>query len=358
MFTLRLPSANGGRPEVFEVHEAQPIGLSDFSLFLSGGTNSFKVRIRGRVLTAPDEAAGVRWYELRVRFGQDLKHFALVPGGVLPPDFLLRGGTRVLMDRNVVSDLQKMPGVDTGAPHPLRWLDADGFHVNPILGAMEGWKQRPLSRNEFRSELLQVQQQIRQRLARANLVEFSGSVLQEMYEEHRRFVPRLKREQEFLRTISNRLADTVPARDLRKGEQFVLESAAKAGLRPLTLIVLTVLAKLYEGNQDRPAGDVLKLAKIKAAGQDWKRWAYNAIADVRQMELLSTGGTMPDHVAAMTGDVGLAQVWCGLRPTGVNRDDGMVAFGFHLDPALFPRLQGSTDDLIERIKAGDTVSGG
>jgi len=358
MFTLRLPSANGGPPEVFEVHEAKPIGLSDLSLFLSGGTNSFKVRIRGRVLTAPDAAAGVRWYELRVRFDQRLKHFALVPGGVLPPDFVLRGGTRLVMDRNVVSDLQNMPERDAGAPHPLRWLDTEEFHVNPILGVVEGSKRRPQTWGEFEREYTRAEKLVARRLPRAKLVQFSGTVRRAMFEMHQEFAPRAAREGQFLHAVASRIADQVAGRDLRKTEQFILQAAEQAGLRPLTAVVLTVLAKLYEGGHGSPAAALLKLKELRDAGADWQGCAYNAVADVRQMEVLSTGITMPDLVAALTGDLGLAQVWCGLRPAGVKLDDGKIGFYFRLDPALFPRLKGSTDDLIERIKAGNTVSGG
>jgi hypothetical protein len=354
MFAIRHETEQDGVSREFIVYEVEPIGLVGFCEHLAGGKNTFHVRARARVHSAPDLPTGTKMrIGHTVVFSRALHHYALVRGGVLPPDYLLRGGTRLMMDRNVVSDLRRMPAVDNGAPHPLRWLNSEGFHVNPILGAIEGSRQRPMSRNEFKSELVQTQQVVRQRLPRAKSVEFSGKALQAMYQAHRHFVGRLTREANFLLAVSERLADTVSNRDLRTTEQFVLRAAAQARLRPLTLIVLTALAKLYEGNQDRPAGGILKLAQLKAAGRGWKRCAYNAIADVRQMELLSTGSAMPDYVAALTGDLGLAKVWCGLRPTGVHLNDGTIGVGFDLDSALFPRLEGSLDELLDRVRRSD-----
>ncbi|MFY9343394.1 MAG: hypothetical protein WAT39_12935 [Planctomycetota bacterium] len=343
---------------MFDVHRVQPIELTAFSRFVSGRTTSFRVRIRGRAHTAAAAHADVRWFDLSVRYDQGLRHFALVPGGVLPPDFVLRGGTRVLMDRNVVSDLRQMPAVDVGAPHQLRWLDVDGFHVNPILGVVEGSKRRPQTFGEFEREYTRAERLVARRLPRAKVVQFSGSKRRMMFDMHLEFAPRAAREGQFLRGIAGRLAEQVPDRDLRTTEQFVLQAAAQAGLQPMTAVVLTALAKLHEGRHGSPAAKLLKLRELRDAGGDWQGCAYNAVADVRQMELLSNGIAMPDFVAGLTGDLGLAQVWCGLRPTGVKLCDGRVGFYFRLDPALFPRLDGTTEDLIERINAGGTAAAG
>lgn len=351
-FAIRHEAEQDGISREFIVYEVEPIGFTDFCEHLTTGRNTFHVNARARVHAAPDLPVGTKMkIGHTVVFHRAVKYYALVPGGVLPPDHLLRGGTRLLMDRNVVSDLRGMPAVDNESPHPLRWLDSDGFHVNPILGVLEGRKQRPLCRNEFRIEYLQARQDIRQRLPRANMVDFTGTGWQNMYSMHRHFVPRLKREQKFMLAIADRLANPVAKRDLVATERFILATAAGCGLRPLTLVVLTVLAKLYEGTDHRPAGRLLKLSELLDAGKGWRRCAYNALADIRQMEMLSGGRTMPDYVAALTGDVALAQVWCGLRPTGVQGDDGKIHFSFHLDPALFTRLQGTTDELLERARA-------
>lgn len=352
MFVLQHEAEQGGVARSFLVHEVEPIDYAGFLEHVAGGRDTFEISARGRVHEAPDVPAGTRMkISHTVVFHRAIRHYALVPDGVLPPQYLLRGGTRLLMDRNVVSDLRSMPAVYPAPPHSLRWLDTDDFRVNPILGVMEGWRQRPLCRNEFRIELQQAQHEVRRRLPRANLVEFSGTALESMYKLHRLFVPRLQREQEFLLAIAGRLADTVAKRNLLATEQFILQAAANAGLRPLTFVVLTALAKLYEGPDQRPAGKLLKLSDLLAAGKGWRRCAYNALADIRQMELLSGGRTMPDYVAALTGDVALALVWSGLRPTGVKGDDGKIHFGYRLDPVLFPRLAGSTDELLGRVRA-------
>lgn len=344
---------------MLELLQVQPLSFADLREHLAHGKNKFKVRAHVRVHETTDvpglPVGSEKTLDLDMSFPAGVKHYALVPGGVLPPDFLLRGGTRVLLDRNVLSDLRAMPARDRGTPHPLRWLDSTGFRVNPILGVMEGMRQRPLSWKEFQAELAQTHRLVRRRLPRTMAVNFDRPAASAMYKQHRLFVPRLRQEQDFLRAIATRLADTVAARDLRKVEQFVLAAAAAAAIRPLTFVVLTTLAKLYEGADQRPAARLLKLGDLRAAERHWRRSAYNALADVRQMELLAGGRTMPDHIAALTGDVALALVWCGLRPAGEKHEGGSILFGYDLDPALFPRLEGSTDELLARVKASAAV---
>lgn len=350
-FAIRHVAEQDGVSREYIVHEVEPIGFTEFCEHLDGGRDTFHVKARGRVHASPDLPVGT---EMKIGhtvvFHREIKHYALVPGGVLPPDYLLRGGTRLLMDRNVVSDLQRMPDSDTGKPHPLRWLDADGFHVNPILGVLEGSKRRPQTYGEFEHAYNSAERLVRRKLPRAKPVQFSGKRFRDMFDMHRQFAPRAKLESEFLRAVSHRLADQVRDSDLRKTEHFILQAAQQAGLRPLTFVVLVAMAKLYEGKGGSPAAKLLKLASLRMAGDNWEGCAYNAIADVRQMEFLSTGSRVPDLVAALTGDLGLAMAWCGLRPTGVDLEDGRVGFYFNLDPALFPRLEGGTEALLVRMK--------
>lgn len=355
-YLVRMRSRNGPAP-VFEFLQVAPLSFADLHDHVATGRKALSVVARVRVHEAVDMPVGSeKTLRLHLSFPGVVPHYGLVPGGVLPPDFLMRGGTRVLLDRNVLSDLRSMPARDRGRVHPLRWLDSDGFHVSPILGAMEGVNRRSLTWKEFKVDLAETQRSLRRRLPRAHVVDFAGQAASAMYEQHRLFVPRLKREQDFLRAIAARLVNPVAKRNLRDAEQFVLTAAATAGLRPLTFVVLTALAKVYEGTDQRPAGKLLKLDELLAAGKGWRGCAYNALADIRQMELLSGGRTMPDHVAVLTRDVGLAQLWCGLRPRGVKHDDGTILFAFDLDHALFPRLVGSTDELLERAKASSTAA--
>jgi hypothetical protein len=357
-FAIRHVAEQDGVSREYIVHEVEPIGFTEFCEHLDGGRDTFHVKARGRVHAAPDLPVGTKMkIGHTVVFHSEVKHYALVPGGVLPPDYLLRGGTRLLMDRNVVSDLRDMPEIDVGPPHHLRWLNTDGFHVNPILGVMEGSKRRPQTYGEFEHAYNSAERLVRRKLPRTKAVQFSGKRFRDMFDLHRQFAPRMALEAGFLRAVAPQLADQVRDVDLCKTEHFILQAAHQAGLRPLTFVVLVAMAKLYEGNSGSPAAELLKLADLRKAGATWGGCAYNAIADIRQMEFLSTGSRMPDLVVALTGDLGLAKVWCGLRPTGVDLEDGRVGFYFQLDPALFPRLEGGTEALLDRMKNNSTVAG-
>ncbi len=349
-YAIRL-RARDGSARVFEVLQAEPLSFESLCSYIGKRQTVFKIRARVR----EHDAAGVRVggekaIEFDMSFPDGIPHYGLVPSGVLPPDFLLRGGTRMMLDRNVLSDLRRLQAAGHGMRHPLAWMDTDGFYVNPILGAMEGSKRRPLCRSEFDNEVRDATEVVMRTLPRANTVKFDGVALAQMCQQHLAFVPRLRREQGFLYAVSQRLVDSVSTSELRTAEKFVLQTAADLRVRPLTLVVLTVLAKLYEGTDQRPAGRLLKLADIRSAGRGWRQASYNAVADIRQMEVLSTGVTMPDSVCALTGDIALAQMWCGLRPIGVKSHDGTIQLGYNLDPALFPRLKGSTDDMLDRMR--------
>jgi hypothetical protein len=288
--------------------------------------------------------------EATIDFNESVPYFALVLDGVLPPPFVLPG-TGLLLDRNVVSHLAASQPGSLNDTHQLGWLNSETYTVNSILGAFEGTNRRTQSMPEFLAEFERIEQVVSRCLPRARRIEFTAEGLHQLHGHHTAFAARAKREAAFLRDVAQRLANPVKRARLAREEQAVLAAADRAHLRRGSAVVLVALAKLYEGETDRPAGNMLKLAAIARAGSEWESEAYNAVSDVRQLEHMATAATMPHQFALLTGDRGLSQVWCGLRPRGRADGEGMIMIDFFLDPALFPRLIGSINDLLRRMLA-------
>lgn len=186
---------------------------------------------------------------------------------------------------------------------------------------------------------------MRRCLPRAQVIELAGASLDEMHAMARSFAERATREAEFLCAVTPILADPAAEADLLVTEQVVLEEADKARLKRRSVVVFVALAKLYESNDDRPVGEMLKLGRIRSAGCNWRPVAYNVLAYIREIELMAVGQSMPGSHALLTGDHGLVKVWCGLRPTAQPAKQGPATFEFEPDPALFPRLPGLRDML-------------
>lgn len=333
-----------------EVAEVEPIGLAAFTEYVAGRCDHFLVRMEGCVSRAPGSPIGTpTTIDATVGFDRKVPYFALVPGGVLPPP-LLHSGTGLLLDRNVVADLRKHSSGQLPEGHRLGWLNSQRVTINPILGAMEGTLRRTQSLEEFLSECEEGRRVVSRCLPRARLIPFNQDGLRDMHRLHVSFSSRAEREAAFLSDIAGRLANSVQARLLRDEEAAIFTAADRHELRRGTAIVWVTLAKLYEGDRDRPAGQLLKLARIARAKDDRSALAYNVVADIRLMEMVSVAATIPHRFAALTGDRGLAQVWCGLRPCGEADGQGNVQFDCRPDPAMFPRLLGSVSDLVLRMK--------
>jgi hypothetical protein len=348
---FRHVSEKGDVRRDFLVQHVSPLGLADFTQFLRGKRRSFKARMDGVVDAATDLPRGASTsMQATIDFNESVPYFALVLGGVLPPPFVLPG-TGLLLDRNVVSNIAAWQQGAVAETHPLGWLNSEAYTVNSILGALEGTNRRAQSLPEFLAEFARIEHVISRCLPRARRIHFTAEGLETMHRHHTTFAARATREATFLRDVAQRLANPVKRARLAREEQAVLAAADRAQLRRGSAVVLTALAKLYEGETDRPAGNMLKLAAIARAGSDWDSEAYNAVSDVRQLEHMATAATMPHQFALLTGDKGLSQVWCGLRPQGRPDGQGTILIDFVLDPALFPRLIGSVNDLLRRMLA-------
>ncbi|MGE0144223.1 MAG: hypothetical protein AB7I19_19450 [Planctomycetota bacterium] len=315
----------------------KPIPLTDLALYLTKKAETLPLVMSGRVVSATGVPPGAATLKVDVQFHDTAAPFALVRGGVLPSQLPMLRGASFVLDRNVLSMFRKMGGpIDSS--HSLEWLNSEQHKVNAIWAAFELPSKQWPSRSEFEAELRINTDALRRCLPRAQVIEFAGASLDAVYGMARSFEARATREAEFLRAVTRILADPVAEANLVVTEQLVLDEADKARLKRRSVVVFVALAKLYEGKDDRPVGEMLKLGRIRSAGCDWQPVVYNVLADIRQIELMAVGQSLPDSHVLLTGDHGLVKVWCGLRPTAQPATHGPATFEFEPDPALFPRL--------------------
>ena len=111
--------------------------------------------------------------------------------------------------------------------------------------------------------------------------------------------------------------------------------------------LVAALSCIYEGDKSiSPARKVLK-----PSPRYGKEEAYNALADLRHLELKLAGATAvhDGEFALCTSDIGLALFWCGL-PCALKADG--KTFSSSLTPDLFPRL--GEQDLV---RLGNRLAG-
>lgn len=335
-----------------KVLDITPAGYDQFETYASGDSGMIRVDVISDV-PLPDEIAVPKrqHYLTTVQFAFDAgeRCFGLLPGGFLPPELLL-AGTGVLIDRNIAIGLSR-PGVPRNAASraaDLSWLNSEWFKVSPVVAAFEGRQPREQSRAEFFDELQKIADRIEQRLPRAYRFDFGEPAASSVYELYKDSAKRLSREQDFLKEVCLRLRLPSQLTDPGDGEAWLLQLARDHGLKILTAVVWIALAVLYESDDVQHARGMLKLGDKWLPSATWKKHAYNAIADVRLIELLSVAASYPHRFAGLTKDKSLAHTWCGLRPTS-NQD--AQATWLRCEPAaqMFPRLDGSPEDLRQRM---------
>ena len=161
------------------------------------------------------------------------------------------------------------------------------------------------------------------------------SVLRNVFEWRQSFDERAQRETQFLLAMAPLLSNPVAESRLHSVERRVLEEKDRCQLRQ-SLVVVVTLAKLYEspdGVDGGAAGGVLGF-KPNYLPKD----AYNALADLRQLELSGGMRGVSDSFALLTGDRSLALLWCGINVQSAAPGGNGITLSVKPVMDLFPRL--------------------
>lgn len=336
-----MVKGEGGEELQMLIESAEPLGFGAVRECVRGGRNKYPTKLMGRVLDAAGVASDrLATLSAEVAFNEHSPFFALVPGGVLPVQYLPR--CTVLLDSNTTNVL----GVQEDTKHPeaeaWRWvlpfLDSSRFCINPMGVAFEGNSSSTPELKAFSDELKKVTALIRSALPNAEVTQFSPPTVERLHGWRTSFDRRAERETLFLLEVAPLLVQMPAQSQLQAVESKVVQAASKHGLSAMSLVVITSLAVLYSENKGKDGEDGgagRRLLKPSASFREQD--AYNALADLRQLELLAMGRALPTDVVLLTGDIGLALLWCGL---GHKATSGSGKMSFSLSGSLFPKLPG------------------
>lgn len=261
---------------------------------------------------------------------------SLQRGGWLPSGLAVtRRGVTVLLDRNVVAQIKARYDGGSVVAADRDFLDMLSdleVRINPLLFAMEGNGRVIPSPSTVEAQLQEAVQIIRKALPKAELFigeeNLKGAL--GLVEDTR---PGLERRQAFLLKIAPALDPPTSRRMLDARWREILEAADLHGVPRNTLVVLAALSAAAVPNSKSPAKKVLKFRPGYSAGD-----AYNALADLRSLELLiHLYALFPEERPALfTADKALALFWTGIQASGFRMETNGLAYDLAPLEELFP----------------------
>jgi hypothetical protein len=289
---------------------------------------------------------------MKVRWVEPESVWFLQLGGRVP--LVFAGGGTVLIDRNVVGAvvaLSRDPERQDFKAERwwLRPLDSEHFLLNPILYAMEGNARRTPTFDEFCAGLHSSRELLRRGFPKARILEHPASGLHAVYQFLRSFAERRAAEQAFLLKVAPMLADRVRISSRRAAEDRILAEARSAGLLSRSLLVLCALSCLYERADG--AEPMIGRGVLNPTATYTEADAYNAIADVQCLELLSSAAAREEEsFGLVTRDRYLAALWCALGVSAPSKGEDGWTITLAPGSDLFPSLhEAQVAELLGRM---------
>jgi hypothetical protein len=274
------------------------------------------------------------------------KCIGLVRGGWLPSAIALQNDTIVLPDRCVVAQLSARlkNGIrKPQAPEDFIDLFADStVRINPLIFVLEGDGRENPNLVTLERQLKEAVSMLRSALPKVTFVAADAHGLKGvlgLVEDTQRS---MARKQDFLLRLNPKLKSPIARKHVRDGWIEVLVTADDCGIQRHSLVVLAALSTVAISNGRSPAK---KLLKFK--GEYTKGDAYNALADLRSLEVLMYTFAMFPNQSSMlcTADKSMALFWTGLHPTNFDFSNNRVTF----DVSLGNLLPGITDDMMKEF---------
>lgn len=294
-----------------------------------------------------------RSVNVKISFHKAPVIFALVPGGWLPPPFVIP--PRFLVDRNVVRELRKIRAGTTSRHSEavnwwLRLFEQGSAMFNPLLYGFEaGRRCKPLF-DEFVAAFEEGAREVATSFPKCHVVTLGDEHYKAAYAQLEAFDATGAAETRFLSSTVPLVLDRVSRQREGSVRDAILKAAESAGVKKMSLVVLAVLSCLYEdvhGSQPSIGRRILKPTTSYTAED-----IYNALADLRHIELAVAGQIYfgDGGFALCTCDRGIALFWAALLPRGQLMPNGHFEFTFDLASDLFPRLNdqqaGELHDLL------------
>jgi len=219
----------------------------------------------------------------------------------------------LLPDRNVVSSLAAARrNLDRGNPdNLLALLLNEPFQVNPLVFVLEGNKRRPPSNLEIEQQVDEALRRFKIAMPNAKIIPDRTSAIRGaigLWEDMR---PSQKRYEQFLIAAFHLLRPVGSSPSRREDViRKLCAIAAKEDIEHLSLPFLLAWLVITLPQGKNPAMQLLKPGKREPPEQK----AYNALADIRQLQLLVYASALfpGQPTALLTHDRALAEIWTGL----------------------------------------------
>ena len=284
--------------------------------------------------------------------------YALVTGGWLPLPFVR--SLRFLVDRNVVSNLKRIREngpKENDTPYELfKEIFKDGALIfNPLLYAYEGAKRRLPKRSEFDQAFEKGRLELLDAFPRSTVIEFDELHAQAAYKQLTDLAARGERDANFLIAVAPLISNRVSRKMENKIRDKIIKIAIKNGVAPYSPVCLACFSALYEdvnGENVSIGRKVLKPRPNYSAAD-----AYNAISDIRHIELAAASNAVLDKepFALCTADQGLAEFWSAIEIQGEITSDNLIQLRYRPSTALLQRLkQNEINELAEILQLPKT----
>lgn len=363
MFNLIVRPEDGGSDVVFQpargqFYDVEPLGWSDFDNCATATIPSFPLRLQNvRALRDGQEMAPGQTMTTSAQMSlpRRVEVFGLTEGGWLPLPF--GAGRTILLDRNVVSDLQKV-SQQLKEEHAYSFLGIAGLgQINPMLYALEGNQKRIPTEFALRSQLSRAYKALSAALPDAQILKPSLLQRRALYQILLESTEARVKKIAFLREVMPLICQPVAPTKAEGIEARILQSADEHGIAKLSLLSLAVLSCLYD-NKPGLRGDSWRRpgrAVIKPKQKYDDAQAHNALSDLTFLDLLANIYALSpsEKFVLYTRDRGLAAFWIALEPRGFFRTRQSPASGtFTISEALLPALgDAARASLLERLRA-------
>jgi hypothetical protein len=175
-------------------------------------------------------------------------------------------------------------------------------------------------------------------LPQVSVVRFEATHYRAAFEKLEVLASRSNREAAFLVEAVPLILQQVSTSGVRRVEDRIMAIARDCGVLACSLVVIAALSCLYEDASSQAILVGRKL--IKPAARYRSSDAYNAVADLKHLELLAMAQALNEipPTSLCTRDAGLALFWTALSPQWAGESGLDPQCEVMLDPRLFPRL--------------------
>lgn len=340
-FVFRAEFEEGRSIEIVPTF-VRPLGPSEIHFLEADETSALEMEIEANEAVVDGEKKlGLAKIKANVSFNKPPLVYALVQGGWLPLPFATP--PRYLVDRNVVIALRKIrEGKVVANAESLQWwikfISEGGGIFNPLPFAFEAGFRRKPTMAEFMSAYDEGADELLHALPGCHIVKFSDINYRAAYAQLEAFDDRYEREVRFLQVTCPLVAQRHSRRTEVEVAKAIVRTADKCEVNRASLPVLAVFSCLYEDVHGTPPSIGREVLKPKTAYTEAD--AFNAISDIRHIEIAAAGQTYfkQEAFALCTCDRALALLWSALSLRGEFPSRRDIEFRFELTTDLFSRL--------------------